>query len=392
MPVLVQKFGGTSVATVERIRLVAQRVARAKRAGFDVAVIVSAMAKETDRLLELAASFSLSPDRRERDVVASTGETLASALTALALGAEGIKARSLLGFQLPILTDSATEARILSVESAPIFACFEKGEVPVIAGFQGVDRLGRITTLGRGGSDTTAVAVAAALGGARCEIFTDVDGIFSADPRLCQEAYLLPQVSYPFMIEAAGLGAKVMHNRSVIMGMRYDVPITVKNSFHDSCGTDIGKAETSVNCVTVDNSVALVSFLSTGPLTEFASALGKLAVPFAMLQQTSSFEKVAVVPRDSVRGLAEQLPGIVLFSDAEVSKVSLVGTLGGNPGPQVPKVLALMKNRQIECQGISAGNRSVSFLVPSHHSLEAIQLLHSLCLKPVSEEIPCQPH
>ncbi len=389
MPILVQKFGGTSVATVERIQLVAKRVLSAKRAGFDVVVVVSAMAKETDRLLHLAETYSACPDRRERDVAASTGETLASALTALALQSEGAKARSLLGFQLPILTDSSAEARILSVGSAPILECLQRGEIPVIAGFQGVDRQGRITTLGRGGSDTTAVAVAAALGGARCEIYTDVDGVFSVDPRLCADAYLLPDVSYRFMIEAAGLGAKVMHDRSVIMGMRYGVPIAVKNSFQESSGTQIGKVEIPVDCVTVDNQVARVSFLSTGPLPELAGKLSELEVPFAMLQQTSSFEKVAVVPQSAVADLAQRLRGSVLFANAEVSKVSLVGSLGGNPGSQIPRVLSLMGRRRIHCQGLSAGPMSLSFLVPSSQSLEAVRLLHSLCTKNVSEE-SCQ--
>lgn len=389
MPYLVQKFGGTSVATVERIRLVAKRVINAKQAGFDVIVVVSAMAKETDRLLQLAEAFSSNPDRRERDVVASTGEALASALTALALQSEGVSARSLLGFQLPILTDSAAEARILSVESAPILECLKRGETPVIAGFQGVDRHGRITTLGRGGSDTTAVAVAAALGGARCEIHTDVDGVFSADPRICPEAYLLPHISYRFMVEAAGLGAKVMHDRSVRMGMRYGVPITVKNSFHESTGTEIGKTETRVDCVTVDNRVARVSFLSTGPLPEFANTLSELAVPFAMLQQTSSFEKVAVVPQGSVADLAHGLRGSLLFSDTEVSKVSLVGAKGGNPGALIPRVLSLMSRSGIRCQGLSAGPMSLSFLVSATHSFETVQLLHSLCPKSVPEDSSC---
>ncbi len=391
MPYLVQKFGGTSVATVERIGLVAKRIISAKRAGFDVVVVVSAMAKETDRLFHLAETFSSNPDRRERDVLASTGETLASALTALALQSEGVRARSLLGFQLPILTDSSAEARILSVESAPILECFQRGEIPVIAGFQGVDGQGRITTLGRGGSDTTAVAVAAALGGARCEIYTDVDGVFSVDPRLCSEATLLPQVSYRFMIEAAGLGAKVMHGRSVIMGMRYSVPISVKNSFHDSLGTDIGKSETPVNCVTVDNSVAQVSFLSTQTLGEFGDALSKMSVPFAMLQQTSSYEKVVVVPQSSVAELAEgfRFKGSILFSDSEVAKVSLVGTLGLDPGIQIPKVLSLMNHRQIKCQGLSAGHMSVSFLVPANQSLKTVQLIHSLFATSVPEEPSC---
>ncbi len=378
MSILVQKFGGTSVATPDRIRAVARRVIATKSAGHQVVVVVSAMAGETDRLLQLASSVALDRIPSEVDVVASTGEMVTAALVSLALQAAGAKAQSLLGFQLPILTnDTHNGARILSVNSAPILACLESGVIPVIAGFQGVDEQGRITTLGRGGSDTTAVAIAASLGGTACEIYTDVDGVFSADPRICSEAKLLPEISYRFMCEAANLGAKVMHDRSVALGMRYRVPIVVKNSFHESLGTEISNTETPVNCVTIDKSVARVSILSPKSIADLGKSLSELAIPYSMLSQTTPFETVALVPRTSVPVLVGALG--VGFVDEDVAKVSLVGALAGNPGQQIPNVLSLMDRRELRCHGLSAGNLSVSFLVPTHHALDSVQLLHSLC-------------
>jgi aspartate kinase len=316
MPYLVQKFGGTSVATPAHMERAAKIVLSAKRRGYEVAVVVSAMAGETDRLLELTRSFSSSPDRREVDVVAATGESRSAALVALALQAQGAKARSLLGFQLPILTDThATRARILSVERAPLLNCFENGEIPVLAGFQGIDEQGRITTLGRGGSDTTAVAVAAALGGALCEIYTDVDGVYTADPRLCEEASLLPRVSYRFMLEAAGLGAKVMHDKSVAFGMRHKVPIVVRSSFHESAGTHIGGQEARAACVT-------------------------------------------------------------LSKNEEGAQVSLIGSCEGQAPAIAPDILSKLKDHDIDCRGLSARKLSVSFLVPRAREVDAVRLVH----------------
>jgi len=354
MSIIVQKYGGTSVATPERIRCVAQRVIATKRAGHQVVVVVSAMATETDRLLQLAKAVASGGHPSEVDVVASTGEMVAAALTALALQAAGEKARSLLGFQLPILTDTSyAGARILSVNSAPILACFESGVIPVIAGFQGVDEKGQITTLGRGGSDTTAVAIAASLGGASCEIYTDVDGVYSADPRICPKAVLLPEVSYRFMREAAGLGTKVMHDRSVSMGMRYQVPITVRNSFNDSHGTAIGNKETSVSCIALDSNIARVSFFGS--------------------------ERIALIPKSSISGLADDYKQQILFVDDEVAKVSVVGgPLTINPAYHLPTMVGNLNDHDVPCLATSAGPLSLSFLVPKTSATDAVQLLHSL--------------
>jgi aspartate kinase len=255
MKIIVQKFGGTSLATIAHIKRAAEKVIETKLQGFEVAVVVSAMAKETDRLLALSAQLGKHSKTAEVDVLATSGETVSAALMSLALQSLGYSSRSFLGHQLPILTNSDfNQARIENINPEPLLQAFRKNEIPVIAGFQGVTHSGRLTTLGRGGSDTTAVAIAAALKGAQCEIYTDVDGVFSADPKVCPEAKLLPQVSYPFMIEAATLGAKVMHDRSVEFGLNYNVPITVKNSYRSGKGTSIGDKETGVRCITLDSS------------------------------------------------------------------------------------------------------------------------------------------
>jgi len=237
----------------------------AQKQGLGVVVVVSAMAKETDRLLGLCAMFSSEFDRAESDVISCTGEMVSSALMSLAIQSLGVKSRSFLGHQLPILTDSeAGQAHILSINTNLLLERIHQGEIPVVAGFQGIDKKNRVTTLGRGGSDTTAVAIAAAIKTSTCEIYTDVDGVYTADPRTLKSAKRLPNVSYPFMIEASGLGAKVMHHRSVILGQHYQVPIKVKSSFADGEGTEIGNLETHSRAVTVmpvDSKTSRVSLI-----------------------------------------------------------------------------------------------------------------------------------
>jgi aspartate kinase len=250
--------------------------------------------------------------------VASTGETVVAALTSLAIREIGGKARSFLGYQLPILTDSTPgNAQILSIHTEPLREALKRGEIPVVAGFQGIDAKGNITTLGRGGSDTTAVAIAAALGNAECEIYTDVDGVFTGDPKLVPTAQRIPSVSYRFMIEAAGLGAKVMHDRSVVIGRQYGVPIRVKSSFTQGFGTEIGSKETHSRCVT----------------------------------------SVTV--------------------DPDVARVSLIGDFVHSSTALIARTMETLKNRGIQCLGSSQGDLSFSSLVPISRSVETAQLFHS---------------
>lgn len=317
-------------------------------------MVVSAAAGETDRLLRLAEPFG-SHGERERDAVAATGEIISAALTAMAIEEMGFRARSLQGFQLPIVTDSeAGSARIESLSAEVVAACFARGEIPVIAGFQGVDREGRVTTLGRGGSDLTAVALAAALKSERCDIFTDVDGVFSADPRICPDAQLLPHVDYGFMREAASLGAKVMHDRSVALGMKYSVPIHVKSSLKVGGGTIIDAARSEASCVAIDSQVARVSYVSQ-----------------------EGIRKTELVSHAELRRLP-RVKSAPAFVDREISKVSLIGRKASSLAAQIPSLLSTMNDRGIECLGLRAGRLSLSFFLPKPAGLPAVQLLHSL--------------
>ena len=240
MALLVQKYGGTSVASVERIGAVADRVARARAAGHQVAVVVSAMAGETDRLLGLAAAVRSPPRGRELDTLLASGEQASIGLVAMALEARGCPARSYSGAQVPIRTDSAfNRARILEIDAARLRADLDAGRVVVVAGFQGVDEAGSVTTLGRGGSDTTGVALAVALGADECQIYTDVDGVYTADPRVEPNARRLDRLTFEEMLELASLGAKVLQIRAMEFASKYRVPLRVLSSFEDGPGTRI---------------------------------------------------------------------------------------------------------------------------------------------------------
>jgi aspartate kinase len=235
---IVQKFGGTSVGSLERMRLVAARALATQREGNDVVLIVSAMAGETNRLLGLAHQISENPDNRELDCLASTGEQVSAALMSMTLHQIGGEAQSLLGHQVRIQTDGAfTKARIRAIEGSKLLDVARTGKIAVVAGFQGVDDAGNITTLGRGGSDTTAVAIAAAIGADVCEIFTDVDGVYTTDPNVCPSARKIDRISYEEMLELASLGAKVLQIRSVEVAMKYNVPVHVRSTFSDRPGT-----------------------------------------------------------------------------------------------------------------------------------------------------------
>ncbi len=251
MALIVQKFGGTSVGSIERIKNVAARALATQAAGNDVVVIVSAMSGETNRLLKLASDLTGMADGREVDALAATGEQVTAALTAIAIQAAGGKARSFLGHQLKVLTDSAfTKARIKAIDAGRLTETLASGTIAVVAGFQGVDEEGSITTLGRGGSDTSAVAVAAAIGASACEIFTDVDGVYTTDPNICKTARKIERISYEEMLELASLGAKVLQIRSVEVAMKYGVPVHVRSSFSDAPGTWV-VGEDALESVTV---------------------------------------------------------------------------------------------------------------------------------------------
>ncbi len=238
MALVVQKYGGTSVANLAKIENVAMRVIKAKEAGNQVVVVLSAMAGETDRLINLAHQITDTPDEREYDALISTGEQVTVSLLAIMLNKMGYPARSFLGFQVKILTDQAyKKARIVNIDTMAIKHELKKGAVVIIAGFQGVDADNNITTLGRGGSDTSAVALSAALHADVCDIYTDVDGVYTTDPNICSKARRLSKITYDEMLEMARLGAKVLQPRSVEMAKKYQVPLYVRSSFTDEGGT-----------------------------------------------------------------------------------------------------------------------------------------------------------
>jgi aspartate kinase len=252
MALVVQKYGGTSVGDVDRIRNVARRVIRTRDKGHQVVVVVSAMAGETDKLIRLAQQITPDPDEREMDVLVSTGEQITIALFTMTLKSMGCDAKSYLGFQIKIATDSAFgKARITGIESEKMLEDLRNGRIVVVAGFQGVDESENITTLGRGGSDTTAVAVAAAIRADVCEIYTDVDGVYTTDPNVCPKARKLSRISYDEMLEMASLGAKVLQIRSVEFAKKYDVPIHVRSSFNENPGTIVCKEEKEMERVVV---------------------------------------------------------------------------------------------------------------------------------------------
>ena len=265
MSLIVQKYGGTSVGSVERIKAVAERVARAAVRGDRIAVVVSAMAGETNRLFGLARELGELPDPRETDVLVSTGEQVSAALLAIRLNALGCPAVSFLAHQLKLATDSNHgRAKIKSIDRDQVMSAIELGNVAVVAGFQGIDEHGDITTLGRGASDLTAVALAAALEADLCEIYTDVDGVFTADPNLCPTARKLARITYDEMLELAGLGAKVLQSRSVELARRYQVPLVVRSSFNDAEGTwvvheDRAMEDVLVSGVTLDQNQSKIT-------------------------------------------------------------------------------------------------------------------------------------
>ena len=244
MALVVQKFGGTSVADIDKIRNVAAKVIREKKAGNEVVVVLSAMSGETDKLIALAHKATESPDEREYDALISTGEQVTVTLLAMVLNSMGYRAKSFLGFQVKFLTDNAhKKARILTVDTELIKEELKQGTVVVVAGFQGVDKENNITTLGRGGSDTSAVALAAVLNADQCDIYTDVDGVYTTDPNICNKARRLDRISYDEMLEMAMTGAKVLQPRSVEMAKKYDVPVYVKSTFSDEGGTLVTKED-----------------------------------------------------------------------------------------------------------------------------------------------------
>jgi len=400
MALIVQKFGGTSVGSVERIRNVAKRAIATQKEGNDVVVIVSAMSGETNRLLKLAHEVAQVPDAREMDVIAATGEQITSALLSLAIHAEGGNARSLLGHQVKILTDGAyTKARIKTIEGSKIFSTVKKGQIAVVAGFQGVDENGDITTLGRGGSDTTAVAVAAAIGADACEIYTDVDGVYTTDPNICPSARKISKISYEEMLELASLGAKVLQIRSVEIAMKYGVPVHVRSSFNDSQGTWVTGEDKSLEDVVVagvayDKSEARVDVIGIhdkpGVVAELFGSLAEKNVSVDMIIQnattgaagdradvTFTLAKTDLVrAKPFIEEVGKRLGGQDIRYDEDVVKVSIVGLGMRSHAGIAAKMFRILAAEGINIQVISTSEIKVSCLVHQKYTELAVRALH----------------
>jgi aspartate kinase len=397
---IVQKYGGTSVGTIDRMKHVAARCIATQKQGHQVAVVVSAMSGETNRLLELSRQLHEDPNDREVDVIISTGEQVSVGLVALAIRAAGGKARSFLGHQCKIQTDSAfARARIVSIEAQPIKDALAAGEIAVIAGFQGVDEKGNITTLGRGGSDTTGVAIAAALGADVCEIYTDVDGVYTSDPNVVPNARKVERISYEEMLELASLGAKVLQLRSVELGMKYGVRIHVRSSFSDVEGTWVVPEESSMEKVTVSGVTASrdEAKITLEDLPDVPGVAAKIFAPLAdanisvdMIVQNQAYDGTTdltfTVPKGdrkrSMQTLIDQVPDIVgkagerVSFDDEICKVSVVGVGMRSHAGVAKTMFELLSKEGINIQLISTSEIKISVVIARKYAELAVRTLH----------------
>ena len=397
MALLVQKFGGTSVADVDRIRAVAARVAASRGRGDQVVVVVSAMAGETNRLLALAKAIAPAPDDRESDALVSTGEQVTAALAALALQQAGVPARSFLGHQVRIETDNAYgRARIVRVDVDRLRDTLAAGTVAVVAGFQGVDGDGSITTLGRGGSDTSAVALAAALTAEACEIYTDVDGVYTSDPRIVPRARKLDRISYDEMLELASLGAKVLQIRSVEFAKRYRVPVHVRSSFNQEEGTWVVEEDATMNEVSVagvahDRDQAKLTLRQVPDRPGIAARLfGPIAranIVVDMIVQnvssTSATDVTFTVPRGDyekaralAEGVAREIGAQGVAGELDVAKVSIVGVGMRTHAGIAARMFEILAAEGINIQMISTSEIKVSVVINERYTELAVRALH----------------
>ena len=399
MSVIVQKYGGTSVATTTHIENVARHVIATKQAGHAVIVVVSAMGKETDRLDGLAREVGVNEETfREVDVLMTTGEQVSVALLAMTLINMGHKARSYTGGQVRMLTDSAhTRARLLDIETDRLRSDLKDGVIAVVAGYQGVDTEHNITTLGRGGSDTTAVALACAIGAEECQIYTDVDGVYTADPRVCEDARCLERLTFEEMLELASQGSRVLHTRSVELASKYQMPLRVSSSFRDVPGTLISKEDESMEqaiisgiaftrdeaklTVTGVKDVPGIAYRILGPVSD-----GNIEVD--MIVQNTSADQTTdftfTVQRDDYDRVMDILQKVVddieageVQGDAKIAKISLVGVGMRSHAGVASKMFKVLSDESINIQMISTSEIKISVVVDEKYLELAVRALHS---------------
>jgi len=398
MALVVQKYGGTSVGDLEKIKNVASRVLRTKNQGNQVVVVVSAMAGETDKLIRLAKQITPAPNEREMDVLVATGEQVSIALLAMTLRAMGADAKSYLAFQIKLATDSAFgKARITGIESDKILTDLKEGRIVVVAGFQGVDESDNITTLGRGGSDTTAVAIAAALKADLCEIYTDVEGVYTTDPNICPQARKLSKISYDEMLEMASLGAKVLQIRSVEFAKKYNVPIHVRSSFNDNPGTIVCKEEKEmeqvvVSGVTYNKNEAKIEIMHVpdvpGVAAKLFQPLADANIVVDMIVQTSSTTKgfadmAFTVPKTDfaktlqiVKDNLKTIGGEKVLSDQKISKVSIIGVGMRSHSSVAAKMFSALAKEGVNIHMISTSEIKISCIIDAKYTELAVQALH----------------
>lgn len=396
---VVQKYGGTSVADIDRIKNVAKRVISYREKGDKVVVVLSAMSGETDRLLNLAHSIDKFPDEREVDVLISTGEQVTSALLAITLKNMLCDAVSMQGHQVRIITDSSyTKARIAAVEKDRLAAELDKGRVVVVSGFQGIDEKGDITTLGRGGSDTTAVALAAALQADVCEIYTDVDGVYTTDPNICDKARRLDKISYDEMLEMASLGAKVLQIRSVELAKKYSVPVLVKTSFGEGPGTLVCKEDETMSMekvviagVTYNKNEAKVTIRKVpdkpGMAAKIFTALSdaKIVVD-VIVQNVSKKDKTditfTVAKTDAKKAykimdeMVKKIGAEGVTIDEDIAKVSIVGSGMMSHAGIASKMFEVLAEEGINIEAITTSEIKLSCVIESKYGHLAVQALH----------------
>ena len=397
MALVVQKFGGTSVANIDKIKNVAAKVIREREAGNGVVVVLSAMSGETDRLIALAQQAVELPNEREYDALISTGEQVTVTLLSMILNSMGYPAKSFLGFQVKFLTDNShKKARILKVSTEIIKSELKKGTVAVIAGFQGVDMQNNITTLGRGGSDTSAVALAAVLNADRCDIYTDVDGVYTTDPNICSKARRLDRISYDEMLEMAMTGAKVLQPRSVEMAKKYDVPVYVKSTFSDEGGTLVTKEDKDMerevlSGITYDRDQAKITVVHVpdkpGVASKLFTPLSEHNIMVDMIIQNASLEgftdltftvskKDLVEAQKIIEETAQAIGAKKVEVDDQVSKVSIIGVGMASHAGVAAKMFSALAAEGINIMMISTSEIKISCVIQRKYTELAVMVLH----------------
>jgi aspartate kinase len=398
MALIVQKYGGTSVGSTERIQKIADKIIETKRQGHDVVVVVSAMSGETNRLISLAQALTDQPDPREYDALLATGEQVATALLAIALLAKNYSARSYNSFHIPFYTDSChKKARILNIETTLIRQDLEAGRIPIIAGFQGVSEEGHLTTLGRGGSDTTAAALAAILEAKECQIYTDVDGIYTADPRVVAQAKRLNEIGFSEMTEFARAGAKVVQHRAVELASKFAMPLRVLSSFENKAvGTLIQANQSGLECakvlgVSASQQEAKITIqglkCDKKTFTEFFALLKTTGIEIDMLTQqltskthmdiTFTLAKTELQPATEIfQNLVHHGEAKSILSDTAIAKLSVIGTGLHSHSEIIHTLFQVLQAEEIAIQLLFSSALRISLVINKEHVARAIQVLH----------------